>query len=182
MCTKNYQQVNNSLIGEFQMRGNRQRLIMLLVMVFASATAWAKPEVVLSVTSEKEVIEVVQGKKVKKRVSAKTIEPGEIIIYTIRYSNKGDEVATNVDVKNPVPDNTVYILGSARGSNADISFSADNGKTYGKASSVTFQVKNPEGKSVTRKAGPKNYTDVRWLITRVEAGQSGDLEYRVRVK
>jgi len=162
---------------------NIQKLIATIILAFAlPVQVMAAAEIKLSITAEKEVMVKEANRDVKKRMPAKTIEPGEIIIYTIRYSNRGDEEATNVDVKNPVPNNTVYVSGSARGKGADITFSADGGKSFGKASSVTYQVKKSSGKAVTRKAGPENYTHVRWVIARVKAGKSGELEYRVRVK
>lgn len=151
-------------------------LLALPVQVFAAA------DIKLTITAEKEMIVKEGSRNVKKRVAAKTIEPGEIIIYIIRYSNRGDEAATNVDVKNPVPSNTEFVSGSAKGKGANITFSADGGKTFGKTSSVTYQVKDSSGKMITRKAGPENYTNVRWLIARVKPGKSGELEYRVRVK
>lgn len=162
---------------------NRQKLFAgFIFLVVFPLQVFAAADIKLVITAEKEVTVKEGSGEVKKRVSAKTIEPGEIIIYTIRYSNRGNEVATNVDVKNPVPKNTTYVSGSARGKGADITFSADGGKTFGKTSSVNYQVRNATGKSMTRKAGPENYTHVRWVIKRVKAGRSGDLEYRVRVK
>jgi uncharacterized repeat protein (TIGR01451 family) len=151
-------------------------LAVLPVQVFAAA------DIKLAISAEKEIIVKEGSRNVKKRVAAKTIEPGEIIIYTIRYSNRGNEDATNVDVKNPVPGNTEFVSGSAKGKGADITFSADGGKSFGKGSSVTYQVKKSTGKTITRKAGPENYTNVRWVIARVKPGKSGKLEYRVRVK
>lgn len=162
---------------------NIQKLITVFIfLAVLPLQVFAAANIKLVITAEKEITVKKGGRDTIKRVPAKTIEPGEIIIYTIRYSNKGNDEATNVDVKNPVPNNTAYVSGSARGKGADITFSADGGKTFGKASSVSYQVHNAAGKSVTRKAGPENYTHVRWVIKRVKAGKSGDLEYRVRVK
>jgi uncharacterized repeat protein (TIGR01451 family) len=144
--------------------------------------AMAAADIRLNITAEKEVAVTEGDRVIKKRVAAQTIEPGEEIVYTIRYTNRGDLEATNVDVKNPVPSNTVYVGGSATGKGADITFSADGGKNFGKASSVTYQVTEANGKQSTRKASPENYTNIRWIIKRVDPGQSGELGYRVRVK
>lgn len=162
---------------------NIHKLIATFIFLVAlPAQVFAAADIKLAISAEKEMIVKEGSRNVKKRVQAKSIEPGEIIIYTIRYSNRGDEAATNVDVKNPVPGNTEFVSGSAKGKGADITFSADGGKSFGKASSVTYQVKNSAGKAVTRKAGPENYTHVRWVVARVSPGKSGNLEYRVRVK
>lgn len=154
----------------------------LILMLVLPLQAFAAADIKINLVAEKEVTVKEGNRDVKKRVPAQSIEPGEEIIYTIRYRNAGDLEATNVDVKNPVPDNTVYVGGSATGKGADISFSADGGKSFGKASSVTYQVTEGSGKQVTRKASPENYTNIRWVIKRVDPGQSGELGYRVRVK
>ena len=160
-----------------------QRLIAALILTLAlPLQAFAAADIKLNLVAEKEVTVKEGNRDVKKRVAAQTVEPGEEIIYTIRYRNAGDLEATNVDVKNPVPDNTVYVAGSAAGKGADITFSADDGKTFGKSSSVTYQVRDANGKTATRKAGPESYTHVRWIIKRVDPGQSGELGYRVKVK
>lgn len=162
---------------------NIQKLTAVLILVLVlPVQVYAAADIKLSITAEKDVVMKERNRDVKKRMAATTVEPGEVIIYTIRYSNRGDEPATNVDVKNPVPKNTVYVSGSASGQGTDITFSADGGKTFEKASSVTYQVRESSGKAITRKAGPENYTHVRWVIRRVNPGQSGELEYRVRVK
>ena len=162
---------------------NIQKLTAVLILVLVlPVQVYAAADIKLSITAEKDVVMKERSRDVKKRMAATTVEPGEVIIYTIRYSNRGDEPATNVDVKNPVPKNTVYVSGSASGQGTDITFSADGGKTFEKASSVTYQVRESSGKAITRKAGPENYTHVRWVIRRVNPGQSGELEYRVRVK
>ena len=154
----------------------------LIIVMTLPLHAFAAADIKLSVTAEKEVTVKEAGREVKKRTAAETIEPGEEIIYTIRYVNRGDLEATNVDVKNPVPINTVYVSGSASGKGSDITFSADEGKTFGKSSSVTFQVRDANGKKITRNAEPENYTHVRWIIKQIDPGQSGELGYRVRVK
>ena len=162
---------------------NIQKLIATLILMLAlPLQAFAAADIKLNLVAEKEVTVKEGNRDVKKRVAATSIEPGEEIIYTIRYRNAGDLEATNVDVKNPVPNNTVYVSGSASGKGAEITFSADGGKTFGKASSVTYQVKDSSGKTKTQKAAPENYTNIRWVIKRINPGQSGELGYRVKVK
>jgi uncharacterized repeat protein (TIGR01451 family) len=162
---------------------NAQKLIATVVfLMMLPLQAFAAADIKLSITPEKEVTVKENNREVKKRQAADTIEPGEVIFYTINYLNQGDEVATNVEVNNPIPNNTFYVSGSAKGEGAEITFSADDGKSFGNSSSVTYQVRDSSGKLITRKASPDSYTHIRWVITRIDPGKSGSLEYQVRVK
>ncbi len=144
--------------------------------------AFAKPEIAIEIISEKEVVVEEKGKQITKKILAKDIEPGEKIIFTITYSNKGDEVAKNVEVKNPIPEGALYVDGSAKGKNSDISFSIDGGKTYKKPGLLMFDKKNAQGKTVKTRASIEKYTHIRWLIKQVSPGEQGQLEYLVKVQ
>ena len=178
----NLKQVLNLTIGEIQMHGKTQKLLMMLILATVSATVWAKPEITLSVISEKEIIEINQGKKNVKRVPANEIEPGQVLIFTLKYSNKGDEAATNVVFDNPVPKETVYEMESAEGSGSDITFSINRGKEYKKPTYLTYEIKGADGKTIRKKASPDQYTNVRWVIPNIPPGSSGELSFRARVK
>ena len=163
------------------MRKNISRLILLPLLVFVSGVAWAKPQIKLSMTSEKEVTVKQGGKNVVKRMPASDIEPGQILIFTIKYTNAGNEKATNVVINNPIPKETVYEVGSAKGG-SEITFSIDNGKDFKRPSLLTYEVTGPDGKKIRKKASPEQYTHVRWLISEVPPGGSGEVSYRARVK
>lgn len=186
MKTINDQPATIPTTGVFQMHGKGQRFVILmalfLVSITVSTTAWAKPEIVLSVTSEKEVIEKQNGKNVVKRVPAKDIESGQILIFTLKYSNKGNENAKNVVFDNPIPKETVYEVGSAKGARSKITFSINDGKNYKKPSLLTYEIKGPDGKKIRKKASPENYTNVRWVVPSVPPGGGGELSYRARVR
>ena len=182
MKTINNQYEKNPSRGDFIMHGNKQRFVIFMVLIFISATAWAKPEITLSVTSEKEIVVMDQGKKNVKRVTAKEVEPGQVLIFTLRYSNKGDEAATNVVFDNPIPKETIYKIGSAAGSGSNITFSINGGKDYKKPTLLTYEVKGSDGKTVKKKASPDQYTNVRWVIPSVPAGSNGELSFRAMVK
>jgi len=153
-----------------------------MALLLVSSIAWAKPQIVLSINSEKEVIEKQNGKKIVKRVPATDVEPGQTLIFTLKYSNKGNENAKNVVVDNPIPKETVYEVGSAIGAGSDITFSINNGKDYKKPSLLTYEIKGSDGKPVRKKASPEQYTNVRWIIPSVPPGGAGELSYRVRVR
>ena len=156
--------------------------LFLLMLLIISSTAWAKPEVTLSITSEKEVVEKQNGKEVVRYVRADEVDPGQVLVYTLSYANKGDEKATDVVVDNQIPKEVVYIVGSASGEGSVITFSINNGKDYKRPSLLTYEVKGPDGKTVRKIASPEQYTNIRWVINEVPPGGSGKLIYRAKVK
>lgn len=182
MKTMNKQNFNNLNTGDFLMHGEKTQFIILLVLILFSTSVWAKPEITLTVTSEKEIVEMDSGKKNVKRVLAKEIEPGQVLIFTLKYFNKGDEAASNVVFDNPIPKQTIYEIESAKGAGSDITFSINDGKDYKKPTLLTYEVKGADGKTVKKKASPDQYTNVRWVVSIVPPGSGGELSFRARVK
>ena len=152
-------------------------ILMLLPM-----DAWAKPEVKVAMTAEKEVTVVENGQTVVKRVTADTVESGQTIFYTLTVSNGGDEKAANVVLNNPVPEGTAYVGKSAFGKGTKIIFSVDGGKQFDVPSRLTVEVKKSDGSMETQAAGPEQYTHIRWTIAEVPAGKSLTLGYEAKVK
>jgi uncharacterized repeat protein (TIGR01451 family) len=142
--------------------------------------AVAKPMVSVSITAEKEVTVLMNGQKTTKKVAAAKIDPGDVIFYTLHYINSGNEAATNAVLDDPLPQGTVYLPGSAFG--AEITYSIDGGKTYKKPSLLIYEVKNPNGSIDKRTASPEEYTNIRWTISRIDAGAKGTVGFQVRIK
>lgn len=152
-----------------------------LVFSLVAGTAFAAPKMTMEMKAEKDVVVVEKGKQVKKRVEAKDLLPGEIVIYTIGYRNDGDEVATNVSLDNKVPEGTTYVADSVKGK-AEATFSIDNGKTYDKPAKLMYEIVNTKGEKEMVVAPPEKYTDIRWTLPQVAAGGSGQIVYEVRIK
>ena len=157
-------------------------LALIALIFFIPAVAMAQPKITVNMKAEKEVVEVVSGKKITKRVAAKSTDPGQKLIFTLQYKNNGNEKATNVKVDNPIPNNTVYIVGSGIGKNSKMLFSIDGGKTYKQPSLLTYEATSPDGKKVKKQASPEQYTHVRWVITEVPPGKEGTVGFQVRTK
>jgi len=155
---------------------------LLLAALLLPAVAFAKPQVTISVSAEKEVSVVADGKKSTKLVPAKKIAPNEVILYTVHYANKGDEAATNAVIEDPIPKGTVYLADAAPAKGPEPEFSIDNGKSYNKPTLLTFEVKLPSGKNERHLATSAEYTNIRWIIKEIPAGASGSLKFRVKVK
>lgn len=148
------------------------------------AAVWAqgpkKGTVKIQVVAEKEItVKGPDGEKVKKRVEAKKVLPGETVIYTIRYSNVGQEKADDVVISNPIPKHMIYRDGSALGADTVVTYSINHGKTF--AQPDELEVKKDDGS--VRLAGPGEYTAIRWTLTKsVLPGQSGSVTYSAVLK
>lgn len=156
-------------------------IIALLLMAF-SAAAWAKPQMDIQMGTFKEVTETKDGKKETKLVPAEKAGPGEVLIYVVTYTNKGDEKATNVEVKDPIPKDTAYVEKSATGEGSEITFSADGGTNFAPPTKLTKEVQTPKGKKEKRLIAANEYTNIRWIIKEVPPGKTGKLGFRVKVR
>ena len=94
-------------------------------------------------------------------VPADHVLPGTEVIWNVNYEIVGSTPVTNAVITDPIPQNMVYVAGSASGDKSDITFSVDGGKTWDAADKL--QVKNADG--TTRVALPKDYTAIRWVLT-----------------
>jgi uncharacterized repeat protein (TIGR01451 family) len=163
------------------MRRVLSSVVVLSFFLAAPIGAWAKPLIILEITSSREVVEKVNGEEVRKIVPTDQAEPGQILIYTIKYRNDGDETATNVVVDDPIPAGTIYLPGSAT-EKGEMNFSIDGGKTYKKPSLLTYEITNPDGSMEKRSASPEQYTNIRWQLPQVAAGARDELRFQVKVK
>lgn len=154
------------------------------VLVLLPLLAWAQQEtnVVITSTAEVEIAQKnAEGKMEKKRVEAAKakVAPGDVVIFTARYENKGRQPATGVVITNPVPEHMTYVDLSAEGKGTKIEFSIDNGKTYGTPQDL--KVTDKDGK--TRQALPGEYTHIRWAVAApVAPGASGSATFRAQIK
>ncbi len=149
--------------------------MMLSLTAFAQQRP-AKGNVELACVVEKEV-EVLNedGTKVIRRVKAERVLPGDVVRYTVRYRNIGDEAAENVVINNPIPDSLVFAATEMELANALVEFSVNGGKTFGQPE--TLKIVEAEG--TERAASPADYTHIRWQFTEaVEPGDGGQVTFR----
>ena len=117
------------------------------------------------------------GKRSTQLVEVSKVVPGDEVVYTVTFANIGDEPVENVVITNPLPEQLTYIDGSAFGPGADIVFSADGGKTFGKPGDLTV---SEEG--VQRIAGAQDFTHIRWVMAGdIAAGSQGVSQFRARL-
>lgn len=139
----------------------------------------AAPDVSVDVLTEREVVDPVSGKTV--REPARDAEPGNELIYTIRFANLGDETATDLVVDNPLPTGVSFVADSATGP-GELRVSADRGRTFAAPDALTLPTRLADGRTVQLPAPPDRYTDVQWVLDRLPAATTAEVGFRVRVR
>ncbi|MBN2061089.1 MAG: DUF11 domain-containing protein [Deltaproteobacteria bacterium] len=160
--------------------------ILLLALVFflhaGVLKAQEAPRLDLKTTAEKEVKVKKDGKWMVERVPVEKTGPGDILVFTINYLNRGKTDAVDAAIVNPIPQGVVYVLESAGGKDAEVMCSVDNAVSWHKPP-VMIRVKNAEGKEEVKPAPAESYTHVRWTIKKtVPPGQSGRVSFKVSVR
>jgi uncharacterized repeat protein (TIGR01451 family) len=150
------------------------------------AQALSRPKVQLNLGVEKKTVAQDQsGKAIVawKRLEGKvSVNPGDVMRYTVIGKNTGNAPAKNLVVTQPIPKQTVYVLASANNtSNAKTLYSVDNAKSF--VASPTVQVKLANGKVETRPAPAETYTHVRWKFeSAMNPNSDVKAEYQVKVR
>ena len=122
--------IKSTTKGEGNMDIQKYTYALIVTLMLIPVSVFAKPEVSINTVAEKEVVEMVNGKQIKKRVPAKNADSGQTIIFTLNYKNKGNEKALNIKIDNPIPKDTTFVVGSGIGKNSKMLFSIDGGKTF----------------------------------------------------
>lgn len=151
--------------------------LLLMVMPAISFTATAQVEIT---TETYKVIEVPKenGESKIEWIKPNSITPGDRVGYRLTVVNTGDKPAANIVLNNPVPENTLYVDGSARGANSLIVFSVDQGKTFAQSEKLFIQ---KDGKKLPATA--KDYSNIRWILnSELKAGEKDSVQYVVQVK
>lgn len=140
------------------------------------------PRLELKTMVEKETRVKKKGQGVTERSPAVKTMPGDVLIYTIAYSNAGQAPAVDARIVNPVPARTVLIPESAAGQDTTVLFSTDGGETWQKPP-VMMKSKRSGGVVESRPASPEQYTHIQWIVKKpVLPGQSGRVSFRTTVK
>lgn len=96
--------------------------------------------------------------------AAASVQPGEVLRYTIAAENQTAEDIANFILTQPIPDSVVYIPDSSQiDTDAEITYSIDNGETF--TLNPTVEVTLENGQVETQSAPPETYTHLRWTLT-----------------
>ena len=143
-----------------QQRGFGRAWQLLFTTLILAAAGSAAAQVSLDNTVQKVETFVNEANEPQRRmVDADSVVPGDELRYTITFTNNGTEVvdAGSIVITNPIPDATVYLDGTAAGSDTEIHYSVD-GENFGSAEELT--ISQGEAEVI---ASAKDYRTLRWV-------------------
>lgn len=152
-------------------------LILMPVLMFG-ATAPAVADgggVELESLAEVEVVvENHDGTVTVKREPANKVVPGDEVVYTMRYRNRGGDPAEDVVITNPIPEHMVLMRTEALAPGQKLVFSVDGGQVFDAL--ATLQVTESTGRM--RPATAADCTHLRWVFEHPLApGETGEVGY-----
>lgn len=159
----------------------------LCLFVLGGAAALAQRQFRTTETGRPEVKVGLSGsiEREQKRLpieKAVTVNPGEILDWTITSANDGTAPARDYKTIGQIPKGTVLIAGSATADgSASVTYSIDNGKSY--STQPVIEEKQEDGTTKMVPAPVSMYTQIRyeWADPLVEGGKL-QASYKVRVK
>jgi len=102
-------------------------------------------------------------------------EPGDELVYTVRFKNASGRLVDDVRITKPIPAEVRYVAGSASGPGCEVLFSVDGGRIFGQPNELSVAVEDGR----RRAAGPDDYTHIRWrLRTPFAADATGFVRFR----
>jgi uncharacterized repeat protein (TIGR01451 family) len=137
-------------------------LALLTVMLLGARQALAQQAPTLTVVAANSSAAADAARGAKR--SDATARPGDVLHYTLRFTNVTAHEVRNVALSNPVPMGLRFVAGSAHASRADarLEFSTDNGRSWSAQPMDTVMV---EGKPIVRPIPADRYTNVHWVVT-----------------
>ena len=92
-----------------------------------------------------------------------TVHAGDVVRYTLTFTNRGTQPVRTVAIQNPVAAGLQFVAGSAKASRADArtEYSLDGGRTWSPRPMETVVV---DGRQVERPVAAERYTAVRWVM------------------
>ena len=156
---------------------NRMIIVTVLVLFLAGA---AHATVELNTVAQTEITRINQaGQEVTTLVPADKVVPGDEVIYTIKFVNRGTEPAADVVITNPIPDHMVFTKVEDSPRAATVSMSADGGERYDSPRNLTVT----DAKGQPRPAKTSDFTHVRWVFQEpLEPGAEGSVSFRALLK
>lgn len=157
-----------------------QLFFVSLSLAYAGLVSAASGQINIKVEAFQEIVELQDDGTVKKTLeAAESLFPGDEVVYLVSFSNIGDQTIDNLVVNDPVPEQTIYKVGSMYGSAAVGEVSVDGGNRYGRLDRLTVVGENGKPQPATA----ADVTDVRWLVNySLQPGQTGNVGFRALLK
>lgn len=175
-----------ALVGAVPFVSNQPVMAQFQEVKDAIVEAVLRPEVKLTLSAEKQMIsrdangkEKISWEALEGRV---TVQPDDVLRYTVDGANSGDVEAKGLSVTQPVPSQTTYVLKSAKtDSSADIVYSIDGGQSF--VAEPMIEVTLPDGTVELQPAPAEMYTHIQWNFSDdLTSAQAVKATYNVKVK
>ncbi|MBT8132834.1 MAG: DUF11 domain-containing protein [Gammaproteobacteria bacterium] len=154
-------------------------LFSFIFMLFAAGGIYAGDLALQTVAEKEELVVNEQGETESRLTPITTVVPGDVVVYTITFSNNGKEHADTVMITDPVPDQMRYIEGSAFGGGTDILFSVDGAESFAQADDLVVV----DAAGNTRSARAEDYTHIRWTMRNpLPPGKRGIARFKARLR
>jgi len=153
-------------------------VIVTVLALLLTGTAFAGVELTAQALTEvKSTNEA--GEEVIELVKADKVVPGDEVIYTIHFVNKGSEPADDVVITNPIPQHMVFTSVGQSPRNAQVEMSADGGSDYGRPDQITVA----DAGGGIRPANATDFTHVRWTFQEpLDPGAEGSVSFRAQLQ
>lgn len=162
-----------------------QLLMLAVSMSTLPVLALAKemPDLDLKLRVEKRVVlSNAEGETRTEWREVKSLKPGDMLKYTIMYTNTSTTEARDAVIVDSVPFRSAYVSSSAKGKNTEITFSLD-GKEFQSPALLKYKAKGPDTQEQELLATPEMYTHIRWQITKpVPTGGTGKVSFKAILK
>lgn len=137
------------------------RLLALFALCGPPALADEPSPVETTLVAEvRETLETSDGRRIQRYVPAAVVDQGQVVFYTVQVRNPTSVPVRDVVIVQRVPVNTTYVVDSAAGPSADITFSVDGGESFWPEKQLV--VAKPDAPA--RRATAQDYTHIRWQL------------------
>jgi uncharacterized repeat protein (TIGR01451 family) len=162
-------------------------LAALCLLVLGTAAALAQRQLKSASMGRPEVKVILNGTVLREQTrlpleKAASVNPGEVLDWTITSENDGNGPAKDYKTVGQIPKGTVLVAGSATSDGtASVVYSIDNGRTF--SAQPTIEEKQADGTVKTVPAPVSMYTQLRYEWSDpLASGGKLQASYKVRVK
>jgi uncharacterized repeat protein (TIGR01451 family) len=157
--------------------------ILLAGMALLSSPALAEDPLLLVTSGFVVERNLVDGKMVEELSPLpENISPMTIIQYEIIGTNRSDKALKNLDIVGTIPTGTLYENNTANcDTDSSILFSFDNRQIFAPAP-LTRTVVSEDGKEKIVPVSSDEYTDIKFVVRELPAGEAFKITYRVMLQ
>ncbi len=157
-------------------------LLILIAMLAGTVTVAQTPEVSITVSVEREITRLDDnGRQVVETEPVDAVQPGDVLVYTLRAVNRGMAPAVGARIVDPIPDGTLLLVDELAAADRPTGVSLDGGRSW---QAFPARVQRVEADGTTRivAAPAEAYTHLRWeLNAPLGPGETRDVSFKVRV-